>query len=173
MSRAICTLLLFTVSACAIENPLAQEPDNLITEPGQIGESTGLAFSLLRCAAIAARTEAPDYQDQMKPLFESGHKELVRFISSAQALDPKSEEMKAAGKKVPMIITSNLGGPNPDFMAGRIWAAVELYVDDELTGRSTWTHQKTDPQSTNLTDEMIAGLAEQAFREQNCALLRR
>jgi hypothetical protein len=162
MKRLIGVALAVLFTGCSDTSSAQQNPKS----PEQIGESGARAWASFECAAIAS------FADDVKATqrhFEAGHQRGLEFLKLAKAAP--DDQRKKITDKVPVIMLWRLEGPSPDFMLGRVWEATTEYVDDELEGRDTWSHQRKEGSDAPVDKEVKKMRAENRYRERNCNLL--
>lgn len=145
--RALFLTLAFALAGCDKAATIVQAQTGIPAQqevgltPQEVGELGSRGAALYQCAAYAFNS-SKNYSDKAEPFLEKGQKLIAEFIIQAKNIKDDPAKLKQATEKVPIIILDNVGGPSPDFGSGRVWNAVELYVEDDLYDRSGWTHQK-------------------------------
>jgi hypothetical protein len=133
--------------------------------PDRVAAMATHGFALIECAIYAQ--DSSRYNDRAKPLFAKGRASLTGFITALQTFN--TTEQRLVLNKSPLIVNLSLGGPSPDFMIGRIYAAAEQYVLDKRQTRLKTTNDDGFP--IYPSKEAIQADSEAMYRDRNCTLL--
>ena len=153
--------------ALALSAPAADPtPTGCAKKTAALGQK---GFALWSCAILAGNYGAAG-DEKSRDLAERGSSALRTFIDRLRTqTDPTMK--KALDQAVPVLILQHLGGPNTDFVLGREWEAISLWVEDDLYNRDTWLHQRWKPTMPSPPYSDIKEAAKGKFAQQNCQVL--
>jgi len=123
-----------------------------------------LVWSAFECSTFA---ELAGDKNEQRRLFDLGHRTGVAFLTAVASGTAKEEERAQA----PVGLLMRLGGPNPDFMLGRIFEGANEDSFDQVVKTNNEGVAVDDPRRWLEGDARVQK-AKSEFSKANCALLR-
>lgn len=145
MKTALLLSLLLGLPVASVAGPTSRDL-------ALMGRVTWSAFA---CSVFASLMKD---EDESKRLFFVGYEQGKAFIHALSSGNIQREDLR---KHVPWGVTSQLEGPNPDFMIGRVYATAEDWAIEQLTQSTVG-----DP-----SDEARRIAAQGKFLSGNCGLI--
>jgi hypothetical protein len=124
-----------------------------------------LAWSAFECSLLAELAEEKKEQER---LFSVGLTYGATFISDVIAKKAHKSEVE----DMPVGFSWVLGGPNADFILGRVYESAIGDAYDSIVKHDANGIPINDPAKWNMDEELKASLAQTEFLKSNCVLIR-